>query len=85
MVSRESSGVSRGYSINDCAGRTTTTEHIQNVFGDGELDETMVCRNFRHTTPHGARTPIGFSLLKIKYRNVTNIPRLRSASLASEV
>lgn len=35
-------------------GRTTITEHIINVFEEGELDETMVCRNFRHTTPHGA-------------------------------
>jgi hypothetical protein len=35
-------------------GRTTITEHIQNVFAEGELDENVVCRNFRHTTPHGA-------------------------------
>ena len=35
-------------------GRTTITEHIQNVFEEGELDENVVCRNFRHTTQHGA-------------------------------
>jgi hypothetical protein len=35
-------------------GRSTITEHIGNVFKEGELDETMVCRNFRLTTPHGA-------------------------------
>ena len=35
-------------------GRTTITEHIQNVFEEGELDEKVVCRNFRHTTKHGA-------------------------------
>ena len=35
-------------------GRTTITEHIQNVFSEGELDENVVCRNFRHTTLHGA-------------------------------
>lgn len=35
-------------------GRTTITEHIQNVFAEGELDENVVCRNFRHTTQHGA-------------------------------
>ena len=35
-------------------GRTTITEHIQNVFNEGELDENVVCRNFRHTTQHGA-------------------------------
>ncbi len=35
-------------------GRTTITEHIQNVFNEGELDEKVVCRNLRHTTQHGA-------------------------------
>lgn len=35
-------------------GRTTITEHIQKVFNEGELDEKMVCREFRHTTQHGA-------------------------------
>lgn len=33
-------------------GRTTITEHIRNIFEEGELHETMVCRNFRHTTQH---------------------------------
>jgi len=35
-------------------GRTTITEHIQHVFNEGELKEEMVCREFRHTTRHGA-------------------------------
>jgi hypothetical protein len=35
-------------------GRSTITEHIQNVFREGELDEKAVCRDFRHTTQHGA-------------------------------
>lgn len=35
-------------------GRSTITEHIINVFTEGELDENMVCRDFRHTTQHGA-------------------------------
>lgn len=35
-------------------GRTTITEHIQNIFSEGELVENMVCRDFRHTTQHGA-------------------------------
>ncbi len=35
-------------------GRSTITEHIINVFQEKELDETVVCRNFRHTTQHGA-------------------------------
>jgi hypothetical protein len=34
--------------------RTTITEHIQNVFKEGELTEEVVCRNFRLTTQHGA-------------------------------
>ena len=35
-------------------GRSTITEHIQNIFKEGELKEEMVCRNFRLTTQHGA-------------------------------
>ncbi|TAF33524.1 MAG: cell filamentation protein Fic [Cytophagales bacterium] len=35
-------------------GRSTITEHIGNVFAEGELDEKVVCRNFRLTTQHGA-------------------------------
>jgi hypothetical protein len=35
-------------------GRITITEHIQNVFKEGELDEKVVCRDFRLTTLHGA-------------------------------
>lgn len=35
-------------------GRSTITEHIRNIFKEGELEEDRVCRNFRHTTPHGA-------------------------------
>ncbi|MDR2556008.1 MAG: virulence RhuM family protein [Fibromonadaceae bacterium] len=34
--------------------RTTITEHIQHIFKEGELQEKVVCRNFRHTTQHGA-------------------------------
>jgi len=34
--------------------RTTVTEHIQNVFKEGELIENLVCRDFRHTTQHCA-------------------------------
>ena len=28
-------------------GRTTITEHIGNIFSEGELQEDVVCRNFR--------------------------------------
>ena len=30
-------------------GRTTITEHLKNIFAEGELDENSVCRDFRHT------------------------------------
>jgi hypothetical protein len=36
--------------------RRTIGDHIKNVFKEGELQEEVVCRNFRHTTPHGAMT-----------------------------
>ena len=35
-------------------GRSTITEHLTNIFKEHELDENMVCREFRHTTQHGA-------------------------------
>lgn len=35
-------------------GRTTITEHIKHIFEEGELEEEVVCRYFRHTTQHGA-------------------------------
>ncbi len=34
--------------------KRTISEHIRNIFKEGELDENMVVRNFRTTTPHGA-------------------------------
>jgi hypothetical protein len=34
--------------------RNTISEHIKNVFKEGELAEELVCRNSRHTTQHGA-------------------------------
>ena len=34
--------------------RTTITEHIQNIFKEGELSEEVACRDFRLTTQHGA-------------------------------
>lgn len=35
-------------------GRSTITEHLKQIFIDGELEEQVVCRNFRHTTELGA-------------------------------
>lgn len=34
-------------------GRSTITEHLINIFKDGELDENSVCRDFRHTAEDG--------------------------------
>lgn len=35
-------------------GRTTITEHISNIFKEGELNKEKVCRKIRHTTQLGA-------------------------------
>ena len=35
-------------------GRSTITEHLKKIFSEGELKEEEVCRNFQHTTQHGA-------------------------------
>ena len=34
--------------------KSTISEHIRNIFDEGELDENMVVRKFRTTTRHGA-------------------------------
>jgi len=33
---------------------STISEHISNIFKEGELNEKVVVRNFRTTTQHGA-------------------------------
>jgi len=35
-------------------GRSTISGHLKNIFEEQELDEDVVCRDFRHTTQHGA-------------------------------
>ena len=35
-------------------GRSTISRHLKNIFDEKELDEKVVCRDFRHTTQHGA-------------------------------
>ena len=35
-------------------GRSTITEHLKNIFDEGELEENVVCRKFRLTTLYGA-------------------------------
>lgn len=34
-------------------GRSTITEHLMHLFSDGELEENLVCRDFRHTAEDG--------------------------------
>ena len=34
-------------------GRSTITEHLQNIFKTGELEESLVCRKFRRTASDG--------------------------------
>ncbi len=34
-------------------GRSTITEHLKNIFENGELDEKSVCRDFRHAAEDG--------------------------------
>ena len=34
-------------------GRSTITEHLKNIFDEGELDEVSVCRKFRRTASDG--------------------------------
>ena len=37
-------------------GRSTITEHISNVFEEGELDQNRTCRKFRQVRKEGERT-----------------------------
>ncbi|MDR0560431.1 MAG: virulence RhuM family protein [Prevotellaceae bacterium] len=50
-------------------GRNTINEHIKNVFAEGELDEKVSCRKFRHDTPHGAMS----GKTKTSYTNLYNL------------
>ena len=34
--------------------RTTISKHLRNIFDENELEESVVCANYSHTTPHGA-------------------------------
>jgi len=53
-------------------GRSTITEHLRNIFDEGELRENLVSRDFRHTTQHGAiegKTQTG----SVKFYNIDAI------------
>ena len=45
--------------------RKTITEHIQNVFKEGELDENSVCRKFQHTAEDGKIYDVNFYNLDV--------------------
>ncbi|MDL2309189.1 virulence RhuM family protein [Bacteroidales bacterium OttesenSCG-928-C03] len=52
--------------------RPNITMHIKNILASGELEEDMVCKNFLHTTEHGAIE--GKSQTKeVKYYNLDMI------------
>ena len=36
-------------------GRSTITEHLKNIFSDGELDGNSVCRKFRRVVTNGKK------------------------------
>ena len=45
-------------------GRSTITEHLKNIFSEGELDENSVCRDFRHTAEDGKKYSTKYYNLK---------------------
>ena len=52
--------------------RSTITEHLRNIFESGELDEKVVCREFRQTTQHGSLKGKTQSKM-VKYYNLAAI------------
>ena len=52
--------------------RSTITEHLQNIFREGELDEISVCREFRHTGSDGKEYTTKFynldAIISVGYR-----------------
>lgn len=52
--------------------RNTITEHLQNIFVQGELDENSVCRDFRHTGSDGKEYTVKFynldAIISVGYR-----------------
>jgi len=45
--------------------RKTVTEHIGNVFKEGELEESSVCRKFQHTASDGKAYNVNFYNLDV--------------------
>ena len=59
--------------------RKTITEHIQNVFKDGELAKNSVCRNFQHTAADGKRYDVNFYNLDVIISVGYRVKSLRGA------
>lgn len=53
-------------------GRTTITEHLKHIFEEGELEESSVCRKFRHTGSDGKNYNTKFynldAIISVGYR-----------------
>ena len=53
-------------------GRTTITEHLANIFNEGELDKDSVCRKFRRTASDGKPYNVQFynldAIISVGYR-----------------
>ena len=53
-------------------GRSTITEHLKNIFSEGELEEASVCRDFRHTGSDGKAYQTKFynldAIISVGYR-----------------
>lgn len=53
-------------------GRSTITEHLNNIFTEGELEESSVCREFRQAGPDGKKYSTKFysldAIISVGYR-----------------
>lgn len=56
--------------------RVTITEHVLNIFKEGELDENSVCRKFRHTASDGKKYETNYYnldvIISVGYRVKSN-------------
>ena len=66
-------------------GRSTITEHIQNVFKEGELDEKSVCREFRRTGSDGKGYVVRYYNLDFAELQATNGRLMKMADWADKL
>ena len=67
--------------------RSTITEHLQNIFKEGELQKESVCRKFRHTANDGKEYNVQFynldAIISVGYRaNSTRATQFRQWATA---